>query len=496
MNGNLFQVANCITELRGGNYMLLYSTLLKIKDTLTKEAFIDLIIEWNQNNPHEENVIKGIAWNGGKNSRFGDERLWLEIIEYTNKNIVAVRYEKVTDDGVTWDTDYILNFDEMKMSIQLDRSYREDVLVTNAIFSTPLFISFLIDHDYLQEDGELKVGKRPIEITGDNLDLFAAAISGRTHSQLPIVFVSKTATNKEPVDVSLLASKLKGAAHVMVQENRETNKDIRIICNEENDYNGAIGIYYPNKTLGHRRCKYREVPGIEKNLLDRVVSYVFQYGNLQKINTLYTWQGVNNAILNARLSRQMEERQKAEKAMAEAQNEVSDVYAELDEELQDLQKKVKDLTKINEALMSENQGLMAKLSKNEKTPVLYMGEEEDLYHGEIKDFILSSLSEVSSKSGKATRKKDVLDDIVASNNYQHLAENKKQQLKQTLKGYKSLNSAIKQELIDLGFEFMDDKNHYKLIYNGDTRYQIILAKTPSDNRTGDNTIGTISKKVF
>ncbi len=477
--------------------MLLYSTILNINPIMTKENFIQLVIEWNQSNPHEENIIKGITWNGEKSIRYGDEKLWLEIMEYANKNIVAVRYEKVTDDGVTWDTDYIMNFDEMKMSIQLDRSYREDALVTNAIFSTPLFISFLIDHDYLQDDGELKVGKRPIEINGDNLDLFAAAISGRTKSQLPIVFVSKTAANEDPVDASLLASKLKGAAHVMVQENRETNKDIRIICNEENEYNGAIGIYYPNEVLGHKRCVYRDIKGMDKILLDRVLGYVFQFGNLQNIDKLYTWQGVSNAILNERLASQMQERLKAEAERTEAQNEVADLYSALDEELQELQQKVEELTKKNESLTAENQGLLVKLSQNNKTPLLYQGEEDELYSGEIKDFALAALADAAVNSEAGSRKKDILTDIVENNNYLHLTEDKRQQLKSILKGYKTISSTIKQELIDMGFEFIsDDGKHYKLTYNGDSRYLITLAKTPSDHRSGDNIIGTISRKVF
>ena len=61
--------------------MLLYSTLLQIKDNMTKEDFIKLVIEWNQSNPREENIIKGICWNGEKDIHFGDEKLWLEIIE-------------------------------------------------------------------------------------------------------------------------------------------------------------------------------------------------------------------------------------------------------------------------------------------------------------------------------------------------------------------------------------------------------------------------------
>lgn len=476
--------------------MLLYSTILNINSAMDKEAFINLVIEWNNNNPHEVNRISGITWNGEQNIRFGDEKLWLEVQEYPIKNIVAIRYEKVTDDGVIWDTDYIMNFNDMKLSIQLDRSYREDALVTNAIFSTPLFISHLIEHGYLEDDGDLVISNRPLYISGDNLAVLASALSGRNKHQLPIVFVSKTQANEDPVDVSLLASKLKGAAHVLVQEDRQTNKDIRIICDEENDYNGTIGIYYPNEVLGHKRCAYRDINGIEKILLDRVLHYIFEFGNLQNIDTLYTWQGVSNALLNERLSVQLEKLQKAERDKEEAQNENAELYSAFDEEFQELQQKVEELTRRNDALVCENAGLVAKLHHSSAQPVIFQGEEEEFYPGEIKDFVLSVLADAVVNIEKDSRKQHVVIDIVESNGYKHLAEDKKQRLKSLLKGYKTVSSSMKQELMDIGFEISDDGKHYKLIYNGDPRYTIALAKTPSDNRSGDNIIGTISRKVF
>ena len=98
--------------------MLLYSTTLRIKDTLTKDGFVQLVIQWNQSSPHADNVIPDVNWNGERNIRFGNESLWLAIEEYRNKNIIAVRFEKREEDGAIWDTDYIMNFDSMKMTIQ------------------------------------------------------------------------------------------------------------------------------------------------------------------------------------------------------------------------------------------------------------------------------------------------------------------------------------------------------------------------------------------
>ena len=158
--------------------MLLFSTLLEINDTMTKDAFIQLVLEWNQGSPHEENIIQGIEWNGERNVRYGTDTLWLAIEEYRNENIIAIRYEKTEADGVVWDTDYVMNFNDMKMSIQLDRSYLEEALVIDPTFSTPHFITLLIAHGYLKDDGNLAILRTPCFITKDNIPLLANIING------------------------------------------------------------------------------------------------------------------------------------------------------------------------------------------------------------------------------------------------------------------------------------------------------------------------------
>lgn len=75
--------------------MLLFSALLEINDSMTKDAFVKLVIEWNQGSPYHENRISGIQWSGEYNIRYGTDTLWMGIEEYRNQNIIAVRYEKI-----------------------------------------------------------------------------------------------------------------------------------------------------------------------------------------------------------------------------------------------------------------------------------------------------------------------------------------------------------------------------------------------------------------
>lgn len=476
--------------------MLLYSTLLSINDFMTKEKFIQLVIRWNQKSPHENNVIEGLVWNGERNIRYGNDEVSLTIEEYRNKNIVAVRYEQVGSDGAIWYTDYIMNFDEMRMAIQLDRSYTEEASLLDTKFSTPYFINMLVEDGYIKDDGELPVSNRPLLITEDNLCLIADVINGKATYKMPIVFVSKTANNENPVNVSWLSNKLKGIAHVLLQEHVSSSRTLKDLCQGKNEYYGAIGIYYPNSSAGHMKYLYRRDRGYDKFLLEKVVRGVIHYSNVQNISNLYTWQGVRAALLNDRLLSQKEEKVAAETAQRKAENEVDNVYAEFDEDIKELQSQVDELSNANEALRCENMGLRAKLESIESVPILYLGAEDEFYPGEIKDMVLSVLEESLKNIKGKSRRSDVIRDIFKSNGYKDLGGNRQQKIKNLLRGYDGMSKSLRQELIELGFEITEEGKHYKLTYYGDRRYWTTIAKTPSDHRDGRNVALTISRDML
>lgn len=479
--------------------MLLYSTILKIVDTVTKEDFIDAVIEWNNSNPREENIIPNLERPHDERERFGSDNLWMEFLEYPDKNIIAVRYEKITEDGTAWDTDYTMNFDEMRLAIQLNRSYQEGVVYENDIFSTPLFISTLISHKYIVNDKKLPIKKRPISIIEDNMSILTGAVFGGIDHELPVVFVSKKWNNENPLNVDLLATRLKGVAHVFVQDDISLNERIRSEFEDKNEFNGAVGIYYPGANAKYKRFLFRDTPGYDEYMMDRIVSYIFSNRNIQFIEDLYTWQGVNNSLLLDRLTQQIEKRKEAEAERLKAKGEVEEVYSSFSEELEEIDAMREEIGKLNREnarLLNENAILAQNNSKKFGSPVLFRGDEDEVYPGEIKDFALSVLSDGLSGIKEGTRKWDVITDIINNNEFQKLAEEKRKELKKILNGYTMFSSKIEKDLNKMGFECTKDGKHCKLKYNGDSRYTIVLAKTPSDHRAGDNAVSNISNIVF
>lgn len=446
--------------------------------------------------PHSENIIHGIEWNGERNIRYVTDSLWLAIEEYRNQNITAVRYEKTEADGVVWDTDYIMNFSDMKMSIQLDRSYLEKALAIDPSFSTPHFITLLIEHGYLSDDRNLPILRKPVFVKEDNLEILIDVINGDTKYRLPVVYISKTYYGEDPVDIWRLAGRLKGVAHVLVEEGTYLNTRIRQLCNDKNEFYGAIGVYFPNATYGHRKYMYRDYEGADIVLSEKVIRSVIQYSNAQMMDKLYTWQGVNNALLRDRLSSKGVELLQAKIEKDRVVAESDELIESVDEDIQSLKKQVEALTRANKAFTYENQGLRAKMSNADNMPILFLGEEEDFFQDDIKEILLDALESVLSNYVSQSRRKDVLQDIIASNDCKRRVAERGEQLKNLLKGDKTMSGSIKRTLQDMGFVITEEGKHCKLTYYGDGRYMATLAKTPGDSRSGMNIALEIIKMMF
>lgn len=501
--------------------MLLFSTILEIDKKLTKDAFIDLVIEWNQNG-HPESVISNIEWNGERNIRFEDENKYLEIQEYRNGNIIAVRFEKREADGAVWDTDYIMNFSEMKMSVRLDRSYIEEALNVNTNFFTPFFISLLIDRGYILKDGDFEVRRTPLLIDEENIGLMVNVVNGTARYKLPVVIITKTLFDEDPVNVNTLAKRLKGIAHVLVQKTNCTNLKLKELCNGNNEYYGAIGIYHPNPAIGHRRYLYRMSEGIDSILSDKVARTVMQYSNSQMVGALYTWFGVNNAILQDRLACKREENVEAEagrrqalyelialksdlnqtkesmrkQALEEAKEEADKILESFDEDMQKKDSEIEKLTSELQKKEYEISWLKAKLDSMTEIPVLIAGDEDDFYPGEIKDFVLSAVKKELSSTEYKTRRYDVLKDILEANDYKATGEQRAEKAKRLLSNYSGMTPKVKKGLEDIGFVF-DKSDHQKVKYYGDDRYPVVYASTPSDKgRGGKNNASYTIKKAF
>lgn len=476
--------------------MQLFSTILNLKPSLTKEMFMDLVKEWNDTQMFEENRIADLEYHGEKDMTWGDSRLWLCVREYTAENILAIRYEKHEEDGTVWDTDYVMNFHTSSLSIRLERSYQENALRVDARFSTPYFIALLIRKGWLVKDDVLEISDQPYELNDELIPLLSAVVKRESSFSLPVVYISRTYYDEDPVDLHKLSRQLRGIAHVLAEKSVFDNEKIRKACDDRNAYYGAADLFFPNRALDPIRFFYHAEKGEDLTLREKIIRKVNEYSGSILLKPLETWNGINHAVVLERMSEQTILLNEAERSRQAAEHEVEDVYSAFSEDLEKLKKQVEELSVQASLMEYENQKLREKLRQSEDLPVLLSGKEEEFFSGEIREMVLDILNEKLANLPAESRRAHVVKDLIEKNEYQEVHKERAQKVKTMFKDYKSMSSVMSQSLADIGFSVSEEGKHYRLCYYGDPRYKTTIAKSGSDYREGRNIAALIIRQFM
>ena len=190
-----------------------------------------------------------------------------------------MRYESTADDGSLWDVDFVMSFSEMRLAVQVYRKNKDNSDPYVFEFFSPHFITLLIKNRYIKKDGELPVLYEPIYISENKLPLLAAIINGEKRFKLPVVYISKTLANRDPFSASWLSRRLKGVAHVLVEEDRELDYPLSALCGRKNEFNGNVGIYYFEPEAEHKRFKFHKRVCQSRPMLDRIIREVLRHIN-------------------------------------------------------------------------------------------------------------------------------------------------------------------------------------------------------------------------
>lgn len=468
--------------------MQIYSAIFPVKESLSQDDLINLVIEWNQGSPH--NKISNLNWDGKKrNIKFEDGNLSLAIEEIRTYNTIAIRFHQFDENNIIWNTDIVVNFNTHIFSIKIDRETTADTIGFIPQFKTPILVNMLLDGDFIGMDNDLEISAKEIPIKKDNYKVIENIICRNTVYSMPVIYVTKS-WGRYPLRVHTLAYRLRGVAHVLIEEDADVCKFLKDSCRGMNSHHGSIGIYYPGSSAPYKIIMPRRYEGQEETLIDRIVNMVCRYMNQQARDKMMTWEGVQNELLKLRYVSATEKKAKAE-------NEVSEVYENFSDELEEKERTIEELNNRVMALQAENQGLRAKYEQVSEIPLIYYGEEDELYEGEIKDHILETLQKQMQQVKKGTRKELILQDILESNELTGALEEKRAEIKRILKGYTKVGDSLKRDLKAYGFIITKDGGHYKLTYKGDSRYLFTMASSGSDSqRGGENLIGDIIRDML
>lgn len=121
--------------------------------------------------------------------------------------------------------------------------------------------------------------------------------------------------------------------------------------------------------------------------------------------------------------------------------------------------------------------------------------EKDFYEEEIKELLLDILKKINNVN-QDSRRQHIISDILEHNPSNNKREEIERYIRDVFWDYIEMTDEKRKELENIGFEFIPDGKHYKVRFEGDSRYPFYFSKTPSDQNSGKHIIQDIKNKLF
>lgn len=183
------------------------------------------------------------------------------------------------------------------------------------------------------------------------------------------------------------------------------------------------------------------------------------------------------------------------KSLKETIEKEAQQYTQLERAYEEiLDEKKQEILNLRGKIISQNITLNSYKDKN-GNPLIIMGEEQDIYDGEQKDFILS-LIEAAMPDDQYCRRYRICRSILQSNKKSGNRDKMQDNIYNALKDFKLMDKETLRLLEESNLKLISGRTHHKITLNGDPRYRVAFSKTPSDVRTGLNAVAQINKTFF
>ena len=469
--------------------MIIFSTKLYVKETMTEDLFIEMAIKWVSGGPNY--TFGDIVYDGTEEYSIENDTGTQKFTIYKYENIVVIHLVN-KDRKIIWTNDFILRKINGKriVAVHLYNDAEDMSVKLPTEFNRPKLLKDMILNGYGEIDNYLETNDKPYIINDKNIDIVKELILGNSKYLMPVVYVTSTkGMSTYKLDCNELAKDLAGVAHVIVEEDCKISKALKGITEYKNPYDGAVQIFYPN--VGTQRILPKFYA--DSNEFRKEVAYsVYRRLILGKIDDAFSVTKIryNNLFIKNKKSEELEqvfnEVLKENDSIIETKN---NLIEELEEEINKLKSKIIAYEQID-----------IKRKSCMEQHIISNSSEKELYLGELKDIILKVIKKEAllmneDPNQKASRKYHVINDLMKMNRESEKQDDIVKKIKNMLNGDGSFNKSQKRQVMELGFEIEDGK-HYKLKYKGDDRYSLTLAKTPSDYKANINAVQEIIRVLF
>lgn len=474
--------------------MLVFSTRIPLKKTVTQKDCLLIINEWIEKSPHYSIKIDvdKVLEDNDIDIDFAMDNITVSFKKYEDDkiNVFACRLVNEETDSIWYNDCIFVSESENKyLFVELyysSKCYKAMVPKINK----PHIIKKLFESGLCGNDGDISVVDTPIMVDDKSYEVCKDIMNGRSDCSMPAVYISCNACGGTDVDSTLLAKKLGGIAHVFVEKDRVTSLKLQSDTNRNNVYIGYIGVYFPHSTF----CKKYSL-GYYDNKSNKMIEEINSYVRSALVNRLdatqYNWNQLSTL--------QSKQKMLTWKGLsAKHKEELNSYISNFDHENEEKDEKIKNLNAENNKLHARIDSLEESLhSSNGKNFFYRLGAEKQLYDSEINDLLFGILSSAKSQYVKESRGYVLIDSLLEAN--PQIGE-----CAQIMKCVKEvfgngndrpLSGMNKNKLKKAGFTFKDENGHCKMSFYNDDRYTFTVSKTPSDYRSGKNMFTDIRNKI-
>lgn len=465
--------------------MLSFATDFPVSFNATGADFMAAVRNWISGSPHNvltREDLSILSADGRATATRGQAKL--DSLRFTDPSTDSGAIRYVVQDGVLqWMTlaTFSRRASDTWVSIRTfcESSHPAAVLPPS---KKPLLVKQLLESLGSGDDNGLVLGK-PISLTNADMALAIDLISGKAGNRLPVVYVSAPSSNKHFIRIGQLSHKLAGMAHLVIEPSRSFSWRLRDQVKSENVYGGAVGIYWPDsggRRSQFRRADFQSVVEMESAIEEEVRAALVNRRPLERC----TYSFVDSAISRSEIEHYKQQGDKG----------FDDYAAYFDIELQAKEESLQGAEREIARLKAEIREY-ERIQSRQGGFLFSAGNEEDLYAGEILDVVLGAVQAEVSRTKEGTRKRHVVDAILASNQVGGVASRSREKIKSVLRDYRSLDKKTTDALEELGF-IVEKGNHPRVVFQGDERYAFVLPGTGGDWRGGMNAASDLSNLVF
>ncbi|MBF0247374.1 MAG: hypothetical protein HQL36_04790 [Alphaproteobacteria bacterium] len=464
-----------------------FQTEFPIDPTKTTVDFVKLGVDWIRGMENSTVLSSGYIAQDTDDITIeaGKEALNIARVKTDSQEIFGLKYAHIDSDNLHWTSEFV--FTKQKGDAWLSVKVHSDASTTATqlpVPKKPYFIKMIMRNRWAGMDGILPTQDRPHFLSDQDIDLASTLIDGHGKNRLPFVYISAKDTGGHTVNPKIMARVLGGLAHTIVEPNRFFSLRLARETNFRNSYGGEVGVYWPDGAgrKVYNLKKYGDNPksltkSLEKDII-RALSNRRQHPNM-------SWHFLKELIA----------KQALHKLKEQGSTELNEYFEAFEKDNASLKARLDDaeteITKLRDQLSRSTRESEAAESR-----LLRPGKERDFYLNERREIIVWALDLSLGNTLEGSRKRHVIEDIIADNNETSSLSDMKSRIKSRLSRYSKMDAKTKNDLVSLGFSISSDGKHYKAVFMDDERYIFTFPKSPSDHRTGHNMVSDINKKLF